>query len=111
MSAKANSRGHSLACCHRSTTRPVVSVDPPALHLHPRGQMALGRILAEAAARGLRVVVETHSPLIIRAAQVTVERGQNAPDPVGLRWLSRDEETGWGWVELPDLDSNGAFGE
>lgn len=89
----------------------VVYIEQPELHLHPRAQVALGRILAEAAARGVRVVVETHSPLILRAAQIAVAREHLTPSQVGLHWFSRDEETGWASVKLAELDSAGAFGD
>jgi hypothetical protein len=89
----------------------VVYIEQPELHLHPRAQMALGRLLAEAAARGVRVVVETHSRMILRAVQVAVGRGDIRPDLVGLHWFCRDPETGMSTVRLADLQADGSFGD
>ncbi len=41
----------------------LVYIEQPEIHLHPRAQIALSEIFADAANRGVRVVVETHSEL------------------------------------------------
>ncbi|MCH8960196.1 MAG: AAA family ATPase, partial [Bacteroidetes bacterium] len=53
-------------------TGQLVYIEQPELHLHPRAQTALAEILADAAKRGVRVVVETHSPLLLTAIQTLV---------------------------------------
>ena len=89
----------------------LVLIEQPELHLHPRGQLAMGRLLAEAAERGVIVVVETHSQLILRALQTVVARGELPSEDVGLHWFSRDPETGWSTVTLAELHDDGTFGD
>lgn len=90
----------------------MVYVEQPELHLHPRAQLAVGRLLAEAASRGVCVVAETHSRLILRAVQIELARGELLkPDDVGLHWFSRDADTGESTVRLATVDDRGAFGD
>lgn len=89
----------------------LVLIEQPELHLHPRAQLAMGRILANAANRGVIVVVETHSQLLLRAIQTVVAKGELSPDQVGLHWFARDQKTGWSTIELAELHSDGTFGD
>jgi predicted ATPase len=68
-------------------------------------------VLADAAKRGVRVIAETHSSLLIRGAQTLVAKGELHPKLVKLHWFSRDEETGESKITSADLDENGAFGD
>ena len=89
----------------------LVLIEQPELHLHPRAQLAMGQILADAAKRGVIVVVETHSPLILRSIQTIVAQGKLNPDSVGLHWFTRDRKTGFSKVKLAELKRNGSFGD
>lgn len=76
------------------------------------GEVATGfRVEFDAAARGVRVVVETHSRLILRAIQTAVARGRLTPEDVALHWFTRDSETGLTRVDRAELDAKGSFGE
>lgn len=88
-----------------------VYIEQPELHLHPRAQFVMGQLLVEAVDRGVDVIVETHSRMILRAIQTAVARKAIAPEDVGLHWFSRDPETGATRVDLAELDADGAFGE
>lgn len=88
----------------------LVYIEQPEIHLHPRAQTALAPVLARAAERGVRVVVETHSALLLRAIQTLVARNELAPDLVKLHWFHRSE-SGATEVTSSDLDGNGAFGQ
>jgi predicted ATPase len=94
------------------TARPgqLVYIEEPEIHLHPRAQMALAQVLADAANRGVRVVIETHSALLLLGVQALVAEGALAPELVALHWfsLTRDGATE---VRSADLDEAGAFGE
>ncbi len=89
----------------------MVLIEQPELHLHPSAQLAMGRLLAEAANRGVIVVVETHSQLLLRSIQTIVAQGRLKPGQVGLNWFSRDDETGWTTVVQADLQEDGSFGD
>lgn len=62
-----------LAIMPRGTT---LLVEQPELHLHPLAQTRLARVLAQAAARGRRLVVETHSEHLIRGLQLAVSEAR-----------------------------------
>ncbi len=89
----------------------IVYVEQPELHLHPRAQWQMGRLLCAAAERGIRVVVETHSRLILRAIQTEVAAERLTPGDVGLHWFERDPDDGGTRVRLAELDADGAFGD
>lgn len=89
----------------------LVYIEEPEIHLHPRAQTKLADILAGAAKRGVRVVVETHSTLLLTAIQTLVAKGEFSPDLVKLHWFQRDPRTGITQVTPADLDENGAFGD
>ncbi len=89
----------------------LVYIEQPELHLHPRSQYALAKILAETAKRGVKLVVETHSALLLLQVQTLVAKGDLDPNFVKLHWFSRSDEDGTTSIESADLDKNGAFGD
>jgi predicted ATPase len=94
------------------TARPgqLVYLEEPEIHLHPRAQVALAQILADAANRGVRVVIETHSSLLLLGVQSLVAEGALPPELVALHWFSRTDD-GSTEVRSADLDVAGAFGD
>ena len=88
----------------------LVYLDEPELHLHPRAQVELAHILAAAAKRGVRVVVETHSSLLLLAVQTLVAEGKLSPELVRLHWFTRDEN-GATKITPAELDEAGAYGD
>jgi predicted ATPase len=94
------------------TARPgqVVYLEQPEIHLHPRAQVAMAKILANAALRGVRVVAETHSSLLLTGVQTLVANGDLHPDLVKLHWFTRDDG-GETHISSADLDETGAFGD
>jgi hypothetical protein len=89
----------------------VVYLEEPEIHLHPRAQRMMAGLLAEAARRGVRLIVETHSSLLLRAVQTLVAKGELPPKLVKLHWFTRRVEDGSTEVHSADLDKDGAFGE
>jgi predicted ATPase len=88
----------------------LVYIDQPELHLHPRAQVAMATLLAKAAKRGVRVIVETHSSLLILAIQTLVAEKELTPDQVKLHWFQRDDD-GATTVSTSELDEAGRYGE
>jgi hypothetical protein len=88
----------------------LVYLEEPEVDLHPRAQTKLADILAGAAKRGVRIVAETHSSLLLRAIQTLVAKGDLDPELVRLHWFTRDAD-GVTQVTTAMLDSNGAFGD
>ena len=88
----------------------LVYLEQPELHLHPRAQVALAQVLADAAKRGVRVVAETHSSLLLLGIQTLVAEGDLPSELVKLHWFTRRED-GVTEVNSADLDEAGAYGE
>jgi hypothetical protein len=88
----------------------LVYLEQPELHLHPKAQVALAGILAEAAKRGVRVVAETHSALLLLAIQTLVAEAKLPPEDVILHWFERGKD-GVTKVTPAELDEDGAFGD
>lgn len=87
----------------------VVHVEQPEIHLHPTAQIALARLLLRAAERGVTVLAETHSHLLLRAVQALVASGEFSADLVQLHWFQRDDD-GATEVISTGLDLDGSFG-
>lgn len=88
----------------------LVYLEQPEIHLHPRAQVALAELLIKAANRGVRVVAETHSALLLLGLQSLVARKEIAPEKVKLHWFKRRED-GLSDVVSADLDETGAYGD
>ena len=88
----------------------LVYLDEPELHLHPRAQVVLAQVLADAAKRGVRIVAETHSSLLLLAVQTLVAEGDLSPELVKLHWFTRDEN-GATKIDTANLDEAGAYGD
>jgi predicted ATPase len=88
----------------------AVYLEEPEIHLHPRAQTRMAELVSEAAQRGVGVIVETHSALLLRAVQTLVAKGTISPDLVKLHWFTRLED-GSTEVKSADLDEQGAFGD
>jgi hypothetical protein len=88
----------------------VVFVEQPEIHLHPRAQLALAQVFAEAVRRGVRVIVETHSTLLLLGIQTLVARGELPASDVKLHWF-QNNDSGDTIVSSGDLSRAGAFGD
>ena len=88
----------------------LVYLEQPEMHLHPRAQIALAQLLADAAKRGVRIVAETHSSLLLLAVQTLVAEGDLSPELVKLHWFTRGEN-GTTKISTADLDEAGAYGD
>lgn len=88
----------------------LVHIEQPELHLHPKAQVLMAQLLVDAANRGVRLVMETHSSLLLQGILTCVAKGAIAPDKVALHWFSRDED-GITKVTTADIDESGRFGD
>ena len=86
----------------------LVYIEQPELHLHPRAQVKLAEIIADAANRGVRVVIETHSDLLILGIQTLVAEGKLSTDNAIFHWFTRDDE-GVTYINSTELEKDGAF--
>ena len=61
--------------------------------------------------RGVLVVAETHSSILLRGIQALVAEGQLSPDKVSLNWFKRSAQDGTTEVVQGHFDHAGAFGD
>lgn len=89
----------------------LVHLEQPELHLHPRAQWKLAQLLAEAANRGVRLVIETHSSLLLRGILTEIAKDKISNDKVILHWFERDKQTGVSTVHSKEPDPAGRVGD
>jgi hypothetical protein len=87
----------------------VVYLEQPEIHLHPRAQRRLAHVIKGATKRGVIVIVETHSVLLLREVQTLVATGEMPAEDVKLHWFQRNEK-GCTTISATDLDNKGAYG-
>jgi len=100
----------------------IVYIEQPEIHLHPKASIALANVIAsavtDAAKRGVKVVVETHSDLLLLALQTSVSEHMNKdglnPEDVILYWFEKitdpkDGTVGATKITKGTLDENGNY--
>ena len=88
----------------------VVYIEHPESHLHPRAAYGLATALKRAAKRGVRVIAETHSSLLLLNLQTLIANGELEPSDVGLHWFSLDQD-GFTRIDFVQPDEHGRTGE
>ncbi len=98
-----------LVALRRAKAGQLVYLEQPELHLHPRAQHVLGSIITDAAARGVRVVLETHSSILLLGIQVAaLASAMVDPSSVVLHWFERGVD-GTATIASTRLDDTGAL--
>jgi predicted ATPase len=88
----------------------LVFIEQPELHLHPRAQFKLARIICAAVERGITLVIETHSSILLLGIQTCIAENIIDHENVALHWFSRDSD-GVTCVASASLDAAGSFGD
>ena len=71
----------------------------------------MAALIVEASRRGARVVIETHSEIILTRIQYHVAKGTLPPKDVLVHWFACDPKTGDTTVTAVEPDAAGAFGD
>ena len=92
-----------------STPGTIILIENPEAHLHPKGQVKMGQLLALAASGGVQVVIETHSDHVLNGIRLAVHGGKIDPKDVQLHYFQRQNEEGQAVTEVisPKIDRNG----
>ncbi len=99
-----------LAALRVAQPNQLVVMEQPELHLHPRRIHKLAEIIVDAVNRGVRVIIETHSELLLLGIQTLVAKGLLDPAKVSLNWFELDEQ-GNSRIQQTEIESNGSFGD
>jgi len=92
-----------------STPGTIILIENPEAHLHPKGQVKMGELLALAASGGVQVVIETHSDHVLNGIRLAVHGGKIDPKDVRLHYFQRQNKEGQAVTEVisPKMDRNG----
>jgi len=91
----------------------LILLENPEAHLHPRGQLKVGELIARAVGSGAQVILETHSDHILNAIRLAVKR-QDVPlrhDQVQICFFQRPNRGAPVEMITPQLDADGRFDE
>ena len=99
-----------LAALRVAQPHHLVVMEQPELHLHPGGIHKLAKVIVDAVNRGVRVIMETHSELLLLGVQTMVAQGRLDPAQVSLNWFSLDEQ-GHSLIRQADVAKDGSFGD
>jgi predicted ATPase len=96
-----------LVACLAAKRGALLLLENPEAHLHPRGQSALGELLAKCANDGVQIIVETHSDHLLNGVRLAVKRGHINKDRVALHFFTREIDTGDAYIQSPAVLENG----
>jgi predicted ATPase len=65
----------------------VILVENPEIHLHPRAQAEIGRLLTRAAATGVQIVMETHSDHVLNGVRRAVHDSLVTSEQVAIHFF------------------------
>ncbi len=99
-----------LVALVEATRDQVVYIEQPEIHLHPRAQYRLAFVLATAARRGVRVVVETHSSILLLGVQTAIATEKIDAGDVALHWFGLGGD-GYTNIHTATIDAAGTFGD
>lgn len=71
---------------------PLLIIENPEAHLHPRGQTAMGELVAKAAAAGVQIIVETHSDHFLDGVRIAVKEGVIDNKLVALKYFKKNKD-------------------
>jgi len=96
-----------VVACLSAPRDALLLLENPEAHLHPRGQAALGSLLARCAQDGVQIIVETHSDHVLNGIRLAVRNEVAKADAVRFSHFTRDAISGDTYIEQPALLPNG----
>lgn len=96
-----------IVSCLVASEGALLLLENPEAHLHPRGQAALGELIARCASDGVQIIAETHSDHLLNGIRLAVKRKLLKAEDVVLHFFYRTVETGEAFVQSPAVLENG----
>ncbi|MDD1147597.1 DUF3696 domain-containing protein [Pseudomonas sp. TNT2022 ID357] len=100
-----------IVACLASAKGSLVLLENPEAHLHPKGQVAIGELIARAAAAGVQILVETHSDHVLNGIRIAVKEGLIPNTSVGLNFFSRADSSSQPMNAQPEISPTGRISE
>lgn len=76
-----------LVALVEATPDNLIYIEQPEIHLHPNAQYRLASIFADAVKEGKRLVIETHSSILLTGIQTAIAKGELDHNKVGFNWF------------------------
>lgn len=89
------------------TNNTLIIIENPECHLHPRGQTAMGMLLALAASHGIQVLVETHSDHLIDGIRLACKRKLIKNSDVFFHYLTKESNNAETTFQTPSINEAG----
>lgn len=96
-----------VIACLSTAAGGIILLENPEAHLHPQGQVAMGRLMALTAAAGVQVVVETHSDHVLNGIRIAVKQGILESDRSLVHFFRRDQASGSAVIDSPSINEQG----
>jgi predicted ATPase len=90
-----------------ATPDKLILIENPESHIHPRGQVELGRLLAGCAQSGAQLFVETHSDHILNGLRLAVKEGLIDANKAIAFFFKRNDEDNASQITPIVVDTNG----
>lgn len=84
----------------------ILLIENPEVHLHPAGQVLMGKFLAEVANAGVQVIIETHSDHVLSGLRRAVKANKINPEDVAIHFFQSRSALA-AQVTTPRIDASG----
>jgi predicted ATPase len=82
-------------------------IENPEAHIHPKGQTAIGELIALSVSSGKQVIVETHSDHLIDGIRIAAKQKNINTGNVAIHYFSRENYESETKIETPILREDG----
>lgn len=87
----------------------LVLIENPEAHLHPKAQSQIGTFLAQTAAAGVQVIIETHSDHLLNGIRKAVKNGILFPEDVVIHFFAGLDAEGHPQIQSPRISEDGSL--
>jgi predicted ATPase len=89
----------------------TIIIENPESHIHPRGQVEIGKLIALAAQNGAQVFVETHSDHVLNGIRVAVKENKVDKEKVNILFFDKEttETEQYAKITSIKIDKNGSL--
>jgi predicted ATPase len=91
----------------------IIIIENPESHIHPRGQVELGKLISLAAQNGAQLFIETHSDHILNGIRVSVKGNTIDKSKVNIMYFDKitSEKEQYSNIKQINIDKNGELSE
>lgn len=91
----------------------IIIIENPESHIHPRGQVELGKLISLAAQNGAQLFIETHSDHILNGIRVSVKGNNIDKSNVNIMYFDKitSEKEQYSNIKQINIDKNGELSE